>query len=114
MNQPVVVPRDRVSFPTGVGLKSGHVRAILADLPRIGFFEIHAENYMGAGGPPHRYLAAIRDSYPLSIHGVGLSLGGVQHLDQAHLRPPRHVGTEVRADPGLRGIWPGPPMGRGS
>ncbi len=85
MNQPVVVPRDRVSFPTGVGLKSGHVRAILADLPRIGFFEIHAENYMGAGGPPHRYLAAIRDSYPLSIHGVGLSLGGVQHLDQAHL-----------------------------
>ncbi len=39
------------------------------------FFEVHAENYMGAGGPPHRYLSAIRDHYPLSLHGVGLSIG---------------------------------------
>src|SRR5690606_3591457 len=47
--------------------------------------EIHAENYMGAGGPPHRYLTAIRARYPLSIHGVGLSLGSALGLDDDHL-----------------------------
>ncbi len=69
----------------GVGLKPQHVPHILAELPRLGFFEIHAENYMGAGGPPHRPLAAIRAHYRLSIHGVGLSLGGAGDLDERHL-----------------------------
>src|ERR1700761_9396626 len=70
---------------TGVGLKPEHVRTILADRPPLGFFEIHAENYMGEGGPPHRHLAAIRAQYPLSIHGVGLSLGSDRKPDPAHL-----------------------------
>lgn len=70
---------------SGVGLKPQHVPAILTELPDIGFFEIHAENYMGAGGPPHLHLRAIRDHYPLSIHGVGLSLGGAGAIDEAHL-----------------------------
>ncbi|MEW6341859.1 MAG: DUF692 domain-containing protein [Paraburkholderia sp.] len=69
----------------GVGLKAEHCRAILEAKPDIGFFEVHAENYMGAGGPPHRFLTAIRDIYPLSIHGVGLSIGGSRPLDPAHL-----------------------------
>jgi hypothetical protein len=46
---------------------------------------VHAENYMGDGGPPHRYLAAIRERYALSLHGVGLSIGGTDPLDKAHL-----------------------------
>ncbi|MGE0733322.1 MAG: DUF692 domain-containing protein [Alphaproteobacteria bacterium] len=70
----------------GVGLKALHYRTILESRPTLGFFEIHAENYMGAGGPPHRYLEAIRANYKLSIHGVGLSLGGAAPLDVAHLR----------------------------
>lgn len=69
----------------GVGLKPQHVHDILATRPDIGFFEVHAENYMGAGGPPHRHLTAIRERYPLSIHGVGLSLGGARELCQQHL-----------------------------
>jgi uncharacterized protein (UPF0276 family) len=69
----------------GVGLKPCHYRVILETLPDIGFFEVHAENYMGAGGPPHRYLTAIRERYPLSIHGVGLSIGGACPVDDAHL-----------------------------
>lgn len=69
----------------GVGLKPQHVARILSDRPALGFFEVHAENYMGAGGPPHRHLAAIRERYPLSVHGVGLSLGGAGDLDRAHL-----------------------------
>lgn len=70
---------------SGVGLKAQHYRTILEDKPAVGFFEVHAENFMGAGGPPHRYLEAIRGHYPLSIHGVGLNIGGSQTLDRDHL-----------------------------
>lgn len=83
----------------GLGLKAEHYRDILAATPDLGFFEIHAENYMGSGGPPHRYLAAIRDSYPLSLHGVGLSIGGPGPLDRAHLA--RLKALIERYQPGL-------------
>lgn len=69
----------------GVGLKPQHFSDILETGPALGFFEVHAENYMGAGGPPHRYLTAIGARYPLTIHGVGLSIGGDRPLDAAHL-----------------------------
>ena len=69
----------------GAGLKPEHQRHILEARPDVGWFEVHAENYMGAGGPPHRYLTAIRERYPLSIHGVGLSIGSEAALDDAHL-----------------------------
>lgn len=69
----------------GVGLKSEHYREILETGPDIGWFEVHPENYMGAGGPPHHYLTAIRERYPLSFHGVGLSIGSHGPLDEAHL-----------------------------
>lgn len=83
----------------GIGLKAEHYRAVLEDRPRLGFFEIHAENYMGAGGPPHRYLTAIREAYPLSLHGVGLSIGGPQSLDRDHLA--RLKSLDERYEPGL-------------
>lgn len=70
----------------GVALKPEHYGAILQSWPDIGFFEVHAENYMGAGGPPHRYLTAIRNRYPLSLHGVGLSIGADRRLDRDHLK----------------------------
>ncbi len=69
----------------GVGLKAEHYEAIISMWPDVGFFEVHAENYMGAGGPPHRYLSAIRDRYPISLHGVGLSIGADRPLDVEHL-----------------------------
>jgi uncharacterized protein len=69
----------------GAGLKPEHVQAILADRPGMGFFEVHAENYMGAGGPPHAQLRAIAELYPLSLHGVGLSIGAARPLDRDHL-----------------------------
>ncbi|KAB2954934.1 MAG: DUF692 domain-containing protein [Rhizobiaceae bacterium] len=69
----------------GLGLKPQHYDAILSSEPDVGFFEVHAENYMGAGGPPHRYLEAITARYPLSLHGVGLSIGADRPLDRAHL-----------------------------
>jgi uncharacterized protein (UPF0276 family) len=60
----------------GVGLKSAHYIDALAEKRRPAFLEIHAENYLHAGGPAHRYLEALRRDHALSIHGVGLSLGG--------------------------------------
>jgi uncharacterized protein (UPF0276 family) len=69
----------------GLGLKPEHYQAILDGEPDVGFFEVHAENYMGAGGPPHRWLEAIRERYPLSLHGVALSIGAARALDKAHL-----------------------------
>jgi uncharacterized protein (UPF0276 family) len=69
----------------GTSFKHEHLPAILVEGRQRGFFEVHAENYMGAGGPPHRALAAIRCDYPLSLHGVCMSIGGPQPLDQAHL-----------------------------
>ncbi|WP_299869944.1 DUF692 domain-containing protein [uncultured Hoeflea sp.] len=69
----------------GAGLKADHIDAILADDYRIGFLEVHAENYMGDGGPAHRALAAIRAEFPLSVHGVGLSIGSQSGIDPDHL-----------------------------
>ena len=83
----------------GVGLKPEHYRAVLASEPDLGWFEVHAENYMGAGGPPHRYLTAIRERYPLSLHGVGLSIGAARPLDREHLKRLKHL--VERYEPGL-------------
>ncbi|MDO6965303.1 MNIO family bufferin maturase [Rhizobium alvei] len=69
----------------GAGFKPQHAEAILADEFRIGFLEVHAENYMGAGGHPHRLLSAMRREFPLSVHGVGLSIGSEQGFDPEHL-----------------------------
>jgi len=75
----------------GVGLKAPHYAEIVEMLPDVGFFEFHPENYFGVGGdigggPSHRYLQAIAGHYPLSMHGVGLSLGSDAPLDEDHLR----------------------------
>jgi uncharacterized protein (UPF0276 family) len=69
----------------GVGFKPEHFAAINGAAQPIGFFEVHAENYMGAGGPPHAQLRKLREDYAVSIHGVGLSIGSMQPLDQDHL-----------------------------
>jgi uncharacterized protein (UPF0276 family) len=77
----------RSSLPPvpGIGFKPQHFDAILAGEQPIGFVEVHAENYMGAGGPPHAMLRQLRERYALSIHGVGLSIGSAAPLDLDHL-----------------------------
>jgi len=83
-NHPAYQP-DPILARAGVGLKADHYKTILDAKPDIGWFEVHPENYMGDGGSPHAYLSAIRQDYPLSLHGVGMSLGGVDPLDDDHL-----------------------------
>ena len=70
----------------GVGLRAPHYRDILATRPQLGWFEAHSENYFGEGGQPLVYLTAIRADYPVSFHGVGLSLGSVDPLSVSHLK----------------------------
>lgn len=81
-------PRESGMLPArpGLGLKPQHFDEILQLKPDIGFFEIHAENYFVAGGPFHHFLSRIRELYALSIHGVGLSIGGESPPDRSHLR----------------------------
>lgn len=71
---------------TGIGLRHPHTREMLARRPCLAFLEVHSENYFGAGGPPHHYLERLRADYPLSLHGVGLSLGSDDPLDSGYLR----------------------------
>lgn len=74
----------------GTGYKPEHFTDRLDDVP-FGFIEVHAENYMGAGGPPHAQLERLRRDHALSLHGVGLSIGGDTALDRAHLVRLRHL-----------------------
>lgn len=76
---------DPIPARAGVGLKPEHYRDILDEFPDIGWFEVHPENYMGAGGWPHHVLERVRARYPLSLHGVGLSIGGAGRLDRQHI-----------------------------
>ncbi|MFD1626616.1 DUF692 domain-containing protein [Azospirillum griseum] len=82
----------------GIGLRFAHHRAVLAEKPAVGWLEVHSENYMGGGVPP-ACLDAIRRDYPVSLHGVGLSLGSAEELDDGHLD--RLCRLIDRIDPGL-------------
>jgi uncharacterized protein (UPF0276 family) len=83
----------------GTSFKHQHWAAIRAEGEGRGFFEVHAENYMGAGGPPHRALEAVRRDFPISLHGVCMSIGGERPLDSAHLG--RFRGLVERYEPAL-------------
>ena len=78
-------PAYSIEGRAGAGLKPEHLDAILEQAGAVGFFEVHAENYMGAGGPPHAALTRIRNDYPVSLHGICMSIGGPEPLDRDHL-----------------------------
>jgi uncharacterized protein (UPF0276 family) len=74
----------------GLGLRAPHLAEVVARRPAVGWWEIHAENHLG-GGAARRQLEAIRRDYPLSVHGVGLSLGSVDGPDARHLERVRRL-----------------------
>ena len=90
--------RSPIPAKAGIGLRFPHHQAVADTRPAVAWLEVHTENYMG-GGTPLRYLEAIRRDYPLSLHGVGLSLGSAEGLDAAHLECLRR--TVERLEPGL-------------
>jgi hypothetical protein len=78
----------------GIGLRFQHHQAVLEAPPDVAFMEVHTENYMG-GGAPIRYLDAVRCDYPVSLHGVGLSLGSAEGLDPLHIERIQQVAARI-------------------
>jgi len=81
---PAGAARASVPAAAGIGLRFAHHQAVADTHPPVAWLEVHAENYFG-GGTPLRYLDAIRRDYPMSLHGIGLSLGSTDEIDPMHL-----------------------------
>ena len=77
--------RHRLPASTGIGLRAAHYRQFLEGRPNISWLEVHSENYFGGGGYDLHVLERVRQDYPLSLHGVGLSLGSADGLRERHL-----------------------------
>lgn len=83
---PARISSENARPRAGIGLRAPHYRDFLDSRPDIGWIEVHSENYFGAGGAPLHYLERARRDYPLSLHGVGMSLGSTDGLNIAHLQ----------------------------
>jgi uncharacterized protein (UPF0276 family) len=70
----------------GIGLRAPHHERVLQTRPPVAWFEVHSENFFADGGPVMATLEAVRRDYPVSLHGVGMSLGGADDPDPDHLR----------------------------
>ena len=83
-------PKGLPNLP-GVGYKPQHYNDLLANPGTVGWLEVHAENYMGDGGRPIAQLRQLAERFPISVHGVGLSIGGEGRLDPEHLARLKHL-----------------------
>lgn len=79
----------------GIGLRAPHAAQVRRDRPAIGWLEVHSENYFVDGGPALAALDAIRADYPVSLHGVGMSLGSADALDRAHVARLRRLAQRI-------------------
>lgn len=79
------LPSKPVPARAGIGLRADHYQTVLETLPDVGWLEVHSENYFGDGGKPVHYLDKISEHYPISLHGVGLSIGSTDELNLKHL-----------------------------
>ena len=98
MPPPTIGKASLIPAKAGIGLRFQHHQAVLDRRPDVAWMEVHTENYMG-GGTPLKYLDAIRRDTPISLHGVGLSLGSAEGIDRAHLERIRKVAERI--EPGL-------------
>ena len=84
-SEPVETMQANETLRAGIGLRAVHHEEVIARGPAVGWFEAHSENYFARGGSPRGVLAQVRRNYPLSLHGVGLSIGSTDPLDAEHL-----------------------------
>ncbi|MBY0339704.1 MAG: DUF692 domain-containing protein [Rhodocyclaceae bacterium] len=83
-----MAPATASSLPNraGIGLRSPHLSEVRRNRPPVPWFEVHSENYFVSGGPSLQALLDVRSDYPISLHGVGMSIGSSDPLNQEHLR----------------------------
>lgn len=82
----------------GLGLRVDHFHHVLEHRPRVDWFEVISENFMVAGGKPKYYLHAIREHYPMVMHGVSLSIGSTDPLDRGYLRALKTLMNELQPE----------------
>lgn len=87
---------QRLDLGFGLGLRTDHYEAILAEKPPIDWFEILTENYLVPGGKPHYYLEKIREHYPMVMHGVSMSIGSMDPLDIAYLQQVKSLSAKIK------------------
>lgn len=87
--------RHSAASLVGVGLRAEHEQAVLDEAPRIGWLEVHSENYFGVGGRPFSQLLRIAEHYPISLHGIGLGLGNTDPLDLSHLEQVKALAERI-------------------
>jgi uncharacterized protein len=88
----------RPSLGFGLGLRVDHYEAILAERPRVDWFEVLTENYLVGGGKPLHYLMRIRERYPVAMHGVSLSIGSSAPLDRAYLEAVKKLAGRIEPE----------------
>jgi len=81
---------------TGIGLRAPHYAQFLEEKPSIAWVEVHSENFFGEGGKPLEVLDQVRNHYPVSLHGVGLSIGSTDELNWRHLKKLRDLSQRVQ------------------
>lgn len=90
------LPATTLPCRAGIGLRAPHLRQVREESPPVAWFEVHSENYFVSGGPALAALESVRQRYPLSLHGVGMSLGGADDLDQDHLRQLKALAERIQ------------------
>src|SRR5436190_24271288 len=77
---------DMPDLGLGVGLRTKHFPHVLSQWPEVGFFEVLTENFLDTGGRPARVLELVAERYPIVLHGVSMSIGSTDPLDESYLR----------------------------
>jgi uncharacterized protein (UPF0276 family) len=80
---------------TGINLKAPYYKEIIETKPKLAWLEVHSENYFAEGGSSLHYLQTIRKDYPISLHGVGLSLGSLDELNWSHLKKLKELQSQI-------------------
>ena len=88
-------PASRPWLGFGLGLRTEHFESVLEGAPGIDWLEVNTENFMVAGGKPRQYLAAMRERYPIVMHGVSMSIGGTDALDWRYLAALKQLALEI-------------------
>ena len=96
MSAPLASGVQPVPARAGIGLRPPHFTHVLQTRPPVSFFEVHSENFFADGGPLLDTLLRVREHYPVSLHGVGLSLGSADRIDREHLRQLATLVTRVQ------------------